>query len=118
VAIIPNFRRPAAHNQFLHHAPSQRYSGHDADNGKGLAQAIVELVEERRKYWHLLQYLDGQKLTEGLLNYIEVAIRAFDPCLSCATHAVGKMPLEVELVDAGGNIIDRLNKNSDGRCAA
>jgi len=65
-----------------------------------------------------LQYLDGQQLTEGLLNHIEVAIRAFDPCLSCATHAVGKMPLEVELVDAGGDIIDRLNKNSDGRCDA
>ena len=65
-----------------------------------------------------LQYLDGQQLTEGLLNHIEVAIRAFDPCLSCATHAVGKMPLEVELVDAGGNVIDRLNKNSDGRCEA
>jgi NAD-reducing hydrogenase large subunit len=63
-----------------------------------------------------LQYLDGQQLTEGLLNHIEVAIRAFDPCLSCATHAVGKMPLEVELVDARGKVIDRLNKNSDGRC--
>jgi hypothetical protein len=35
------------------------------------------------------------KLTEGLLNHIEVAIRAFDPCLSCATHALGQMPLEV-----------------------
>jgi NAD-reducing hydrogenase large subunit len=40
------------------------------------------------------------KLTEGLLNHIEVAIRAFDPCLSCATHALGKMPLEVSLSDA------------------
>jgi NAD-reducing hydrogenase large subunit len=63
-------------------------------------------------------YLNGQEITEGLLNHIEVAIRAFDPCLSCATHAVGKMPLEVELVDAGGNIIDRLHKNADGRCDA
>jgi NAD-reducing hydrogenase large subunit len=36
--------------------------------------------------------LDGHKLTEPLLNRIEVAIRAYDPCLSCATHAVGKMP--------------------------
>ncbi|MCK7508571.1 MAG: nickel-dependent hydrogenase large subunit [Desulfobacterales bacterium] len=41
------------------------------------------------------RYLDGRKLTEGLLNHIEVAVRAFDPCLSCATHALGKMPLEV-----------------------
>jgi NAD-reducing hydrogenase large subunit len=54
------------------------------------------------------QYLDGRTLTEGLLNHIEVAIRAFDPCLSCATHALGKMPLEAELVDADGSVIDRL----------
>ena len=54
------------------------------------------------------RYLDGRTLTEGLLNHIEVAIRAFDPCLSCATHALGKMPLELELVDADGQVVDRL----------
>ncbi len=54
------------------------------------------------------QYFDGRTLTEGLLNHIEVAIRAFDPCLSCATHALGRMPLELELVDAGGAVADRL----------
>ena len=54
------------------------------------------------------RYLSGRQLTEGLLNHIEVAIRAFDPCLSCATHALGKMPLEVELTDATGQVIDRL----------
>ena len=54
------------------------------------------------------KYLDGRKLTEGLLNHIEVAVRAFDPCLSCATHAMGKMPLAVELVDAAGDPVDRL----------
>ena len=53
------------------------------------------------------KHLDGQTLTEGLLNHIEVAIRAYDPCLSCATHALGKMPLEVLLVDASGTQIDR-----------
>ncbi|MCX7184693.1 MAG: Ni/Fe hydrogenase subunit alpha [Nitrosospira sp.] len=62
-----------------------------------------------------LQYLDGQQITEGLLNHIEVAIRAFDPCLSCATHALGKMPLEVELLDASGTLLQRLIKDSDGR---
>jgi NAD-reducing hydrogenase large subunit len=62
-------------------------------------------------------YLDGRKLTEGLLNHIEVAIRAFDPCLSCATHALGQMPLAVELVDAGGAVIDRLVKAEEAtRC--
>jgi len=54
------------------------------------------------------RYLSGRTLTEGLLNHIEVAIRAFDPCLSCATHALGKMPLQVELLDAAGQVLDRL----------
>ncbi|MBI4742199.1 MAG: Ni/Fe hydrogenase subunit alpha [Betaproteobacteria bacterium] len=53
------------------------------------------------------RYLNGRELTEGLLNHIEVAIRAFDPCLSCATHALGKMPLEVELADVSGQVIAR-----------
>lgn len=53
------------------------------------------------------EYLSGKpEITEGLLNHIEVAIRAYDPCLSCATHAMGKMPLTVELVDADGNVVD------------
>jgi len=43
------------------------------------------------------------EITEGLLNHIEVAIRAYDPCLSCATHALGRMPLVVRLVDHEGN---------------
>lgn len=58
------------------------------------------------------RYLDGMTLTEPLLNRIEVAIRAYDPCLSCATHALGKMPLQVELVDAEGRMIDRIAKSS------
>jgi NAD-reducing hydrogenase large subunit len=58
------------------------------------------------------QYLDGHKITEGLLNHIEVAVRAFDPCLSCATHAIGKMPLEVQLVDAEGTVVDTMVRGS------
>jgi NAD-reducing hydrogenase large subunit len=61
------------------------------------------------------RYLSGRELSEGLLNHIEVAIRAFDPCLSCATHALGKMPLTVTLLDAVGREIDRLAKSGDGR---
>ena len=62
------------------------------------------------------RYLDGRKLTEGLLNHIEVAIRAFDPCLSCATHALGKMPLVVELVDAAGDRVDSLTRDVPTSC--
>lgn len=61
------------------------------------------------------QYLHGHEITEGLLNHIEVAIRAFDPCLSCATHALGKMPLEIEVLDAGGSRLSSLSRSSDGR---
>ncbi|MCL7420436.1 MAG: Ni/Fe hydrogenase subunit alpha [Methylobacter sp.] len=60
------------------------------------------------------EYLSGRELTEPLLNNLEVAIRAYDPCLSCATHAVGKMPLQLELVDVEGRLIDRLIKHGDG----
>jgi len=56
-------------------------------------------------------YIDGApKITEGLLNHIEVAIRAYDPCLSCATHALGKMPLIVTLYDHEDNEIDSKTK--------
>jgi NAD-reducing hydrogenase large subunit len=51
--------------------------------------------------------LSGHEITEGLLNHIEVAIRAYDPCLSCATHALGDMPLIVTLEDAEGAVIAR-----------
>jgi NAD-reducing hydrogenase large subunit len=56
--------------------------------------------------WVARNELEGQKITEGLLNHVEVAIRAYDPCLSCATHAVGQMPLIIQLEDAGGSVID------------
>jgi NAD-reducing hydrogenase large subunit len=59
-------------------------------------------------------YLDGLEITEPLLNNLEVAIRAYDPCLSCATHAIGKMPLEVELVNAQGQVVNQVFKNSQG----
>ncbi|MEF8700570.1 MAG: Ni/Fe hydrogenase subunit alpha [Candidatus Accumulibacter sp. UW26] len=58
------------------------------------------------------RYLNGRELSEGLLNHIEVAIRAFDPCLSCATHALGKMPLQLELRDAEGGLISRLRSTA------
>lgn len=52
-------------------------------------------------------HLNGQELTESLLNQLEVAVRAYDPCLSCATHALGQMPLEVILMDEERRVIHR-----------
>jgi NAD-reducing hydrogenase large subunit len=61
------------------------------------------------------QFLDGQELTEGLLNHVEVAIRAYDPCLSCATHALGQMPLDVCLIDAEGQVLDHVQRAGPGQ---
>jgi len=50
-------------------------------------------------------------ITDSMLNQVEVAIRAYDPCLSCATQAMGKMPLKVELYNHYGELIDEKFKN-------
>ena len=54
------------------------------------------------------QHIHSGKFDEGILNRIEGGIRAFDPCLSCSVHAVGQMPLLVELQTPDGKIVDRL----------
>ena len=55
--------------------------------------------------------MSGKKeITEGMMNAVEVGIRAYDPCLSCATHAYGQMPLEITLKDSGGNTIQTKRK--------
>jgi NAD-reducing hydrogenase large subunit len=55
-------------------------------------------------------YVDGRKLTEGMLNRVEAAIRCYDPCLSCSTHAIGRMPLEITLIAADGTVLDRISR--------
>jgi len=67
-------------------------------NNEPMNRAVEKVAED---------HISGvPEITEGLLNHVEVAIRAYDPCLSCATHAMGQMPLSVSLVDADGNVLD------------
>jgi NAD-reducing hydrogenase large subunit len=54
------------------------------------------------------QYMNGRKVEEGMLNRVESAIRCYDPCLSCSTHAVGSMPMVIELRDYNGELINRI----------
>jgi NAD-reducing hydrogenase large subunit len=51
-------------------------------------------------------FVRGDRLTSGMLNRVEALIRAYDPCLSCSTHAVGPMPLRVQLFDHTGALLD------------
>jgi NAD-reducing hydrogenase large subunit len=53
-------------------------------------------------------YVTGPKIPEGVLNRLEAGIRAFDPCLSCSTHAVGRLPLHVQLLGLEGAICDEV----------
>ena len=56
-------------------------------------------------------FIDGKNVTEGMLNRVEAAIRAYDPCLSCSTHAVGQMPLELIVYDAAGKEVNRVTRS-------
>ncbi|MHB1317826.1 MAG: Ni/Fe hydrogenase subunit alpha [Anaerolineae bacterium] len=53
------------------------------------------------------EFVKGNDVTEGMLNRVEAAIRAYDPCLSCSTHAVGQMPMIIQIVDASGDPVER-----------
>ena len=54
------------------------------------------------------EYVNDGKFTDGALNRVEAVIRAFDPCLSCSTHAVGKMPLVLTLLSPDGEVVDQV----------
>jgi NAD-reducing hydrogenase large subunit len=56
-------------------------------------------------------FIKGKEITEGMLNRIEAGVRAFDPCLSCSTHAIGKMPIQVTVVDSNGNVLKQITRD-------
>lgn len=57
-------------------------------------------------------FIRGEKIEEGMLNRVEAVIRTFDPCLSCSTHAMGKMPMQVELIGPDGRVLDRVKRDA------
>lgn len=69
------------------------------NNNQPMNEAVANVAKNQ---------MNGQKeITEPMMNAVEMAIRAYDPCLSCATHALGKMPLEIQLFDANDHLIDQ-----------
>jgi NAD-reducing hydrogenase large subunit len=69
------------------------------NNNEPMNRAVMKVAKDH--------FTGKSEITEGLLNHIEVAIRAYDPCLSCATHASGRMPLDVALYGPDGDLLDR-----------
>lgn len=70
------------------------------NNNAAMNQAVYEVARE---------YIKDGKVTEGILNRVEAAIRCYDPCLSCSTHALGQMPLVIRLISADGEVIKEIS---------
>jgi len=69
------------------------------NNNQPINEAVTQVAQKIMK---------GKfNISEGMMNSVEVAIRAYDPCLSCATHAIGQMSLDIELFDYDYNLIDK-----------
>ena len=57
------------------------------------------------------RYVRGDKITHGMLNRVEAVIRAYDPCLSCSTHAAGHMALNIQLLNHHGHVLDEVKRS-------
>jgi NAD-reducing hydrogenase large subunit len=71
-------------------------------NNPSMNRSITEVAK---------QYIRGNDIKEGMINRVESAIRCYDPCLSCSTHAIGKMPLKFELYNNYGELIHERFEN-------
>jgi NAD-reducing hydrogenase large subunit len=71
------------------------------NNNYAMSRAVEEVART---------YVHGDNVTEGALNRVEAAIRCYDPCLSCSTHAVGRMPMEMVIYDSGGQEVRRVSR--------
>ena len=71
-------------------------------NHEAMVQAVRQVAA---------RHLEGRRLTCEFLGHLERVLRAFDPCLSCAAHPLGEMPMAVELLDEDGNGVDVMVRN-------
>jgi NAD-reducing hydrogenase large subunit len=118
----PHVRSQASVNQLVGVGVSEAPRGtlfHEYHvNGDGILQEVNLIIATgqnnlamNRTVKQIAQaYVNGRGLSEGILNRIEHGIRVFDPCLSCSTHAMGQMPLHVQLVSAAGQVVDELTR--------
>ncbi len=99
-------------------APRGTLFHHYWANDRGQLERVNLIVATGHNNWAMSTavdsvaktYITGPNITEGMLNRVEAAVRAHDPCLSCSTHAVGQMPMVVEMFDAEGNLIQTVSR--------
>jgi NAD-reducing hydrogenase large subunit len=102
-------------------APRGTLFHHYWTDENGQLQRVNLIVATGHNNWAMSQavdsvaktYVKGPEVKEGMLNRVEAAIRAYDPCLSCSTHALGQMPIMVDIVDVEGKVVKTLRR--DGR---
>jgi len=70
-------------------------------NNPSMNRSVLEIARK---------LIRGRQVAQGALNRIEGAIRCYDPCLSCSTHSIGTMPILMEILDAQGNLINRIER--------
>ena len=68
-------------------------------NNLAIARSVQQVSEH---------FIDGTNLKEGMLNRVSAVVRAYDPCLSCSTHAAGLLAMEIRLLGPDGSVLDRL----------
>ncbi len=72
------------------------------NNNPAIDMSVNEVAKE---------FVKGGKIEEGALNMVEMAVRCYDPCLTCATHAIGQMPLQMELLAPDGTVVDSIARS-------
>jgi NAD-reducing hydrogenase large subunit len=70
-------------------------------NNQAMNQSVKQVATE---------YVKGAKIEEGMLNRVSAVVRAYDPCLSCSTHAAGEIAIQIRLVDSDGTVVDEVVK--------
>jgi len=98
-------------------APRGTLIHHYQTDGKGILTKVNLIVATNHNAAPIAMSVEksarglikGGKVSDGLLNMIEMAFRAYDPCHACATHALGQTPLVVELRSANGDLLERIS---------
>jgi NAD-reducing hydrogenase large subunit len=100
-------------------APRGTLIHHYWTNPRGQLERVNLIVATGHNNWAMSEavdsvaktYITGPDIHEGLLNRVEAAVRAHDPCLSCSTHAVGQMPMVVDVLDPAGKTVKTLRRD-------